>query len=264
MLKQDSLPQRLRTASILLETHPAEARKLLEQSAIGAASSGPSSTVQLRLAAFEKELVDVMPQVYSLLDDRRPAARQGTISMLIALSPEKSIPVLTKLTAQLKDPDVTNKLLAAIALLRTKPKDKSDIARALGEVMSFPNRPIPLDVDQALQPLRIMGPEGKSAALSLLTAFKGKERPDVKGKILLTLAAMKSLARLGSPEAEELALEAWHRPDPEQQWARMMALDVLEMIGSPQLEALLMDAEKDERKYLAEFAKGIRETRSAV
>lgn len=76
--------------------------------------------------------------------------------------------------------------------------------------------------------------------------------------------SLKSLARLGSPAVEELALEAWHRPDPEQQWARMMALDVLEMIGSPKLEALLMDAEKDERKYLAEFAKGIRETRSAV
>jgi hypothetical protein len=76
--------------------------------------------------------------------------------------------------------------------------------------------------------------------------------------------SLNSLARLGSPAVEKLALEAWNRPDPAQEWARMMALDCLQMVGSPSLEPLLAEAEKDERKYLAEFAKGIRASLSSA
>jgi hypothetical protein len=91
---------------------------------------------------------------------------------------------------------------------------------------------------------------GDAESLLLILARDGDE--------YVRRRSLKSLARLGSPAVDELALEAWHRADPEQQWARMMVLDCLEMIGSPHLEALLRDAEKDERKYLAEFANGIR------
>lgn len=96
------------------------------------------------------------------------------------------------------------------------------------------------------------------------------DNPDAE-KLLFILAcdedeyvrrrSLKSLACLDSPMVERLALEAWHRPDPDQQWTRMMVLDCLNMIGSPQLEPLLADAEKDEQKYLLEFAKNIRESR---
>ncbi len=66
------------------------------------------------------------------------------------------------------------------------------------------------------------------------------------------------LARLGSPMTEELALEAWSRPDESQQWARMMALWALHRIGSAQLDRLLAEAERDERPYLSGYAAKVR------
>ncbi|WP_165252141.1 HEAT repeat domain-containing protein [Paludisphaera soli] len=73
--------------------------------------------------------------------------------------------------------------------------------------------------------------------------------------------AIKSLARLGCPAAEHLALEAWHRPHENQQWARMVALDCLRRIGSPHLEPLLAEAERDERPHLRDFAARMRQRR---
>lgn len=70
--------------------------------------------------------------------------------------------------------------------------------------------------------------------------------------------ALGSLARLGSPAVEELALEAWHRPNPEQQWARMMALWCLHRVGSPQLGRFLAEAEQDLREHLRGFAGRVR------
>jgi hypothetical protein len=70
--------------------------------------------------------------------------------------------------------------------------------------------------------------------------------------------ALKSLARRGSPAVEELALQAWHRPDPDQQWARMSALWCLHRIGSPQLDRLLAEAECEEGQYLRAYAERIR------
>jgi hypothetical protein len=67
--------------------------------------------------------------------------------------------------------------------------------------------------------------------------------------------SLRALARIGSAAVEELALEAWHREDPDQEHARMMALHCLSLIGSPRLESLLAEAVKDGRKYLAGFAK---------
>ncbi|MFO0970504.1 MAG: HEAT repeat domain-containing protein [Gemmataceae bacterium] len=75
--------------------------------------------------------------------------------------------------------------------------------------------------------------------------------------------SLKSLARHRSPAVEELAMEAWRRPDPAQEWARMMALDCLEMIDSSRLEPLLAEAEKDDRLYLSQFAKSMRATLSS-
>jgi hypothetical protein len=73
--------------------------------------------------------------------------------------------------------------------------------------------------------------------------------------------ALKSLARVGSPAAERLALEAWNRPDEHQEWARTGALDCLRRIDSPHLEHLLAAAERDERQHLRDFAKRIRQGR---
>ncbi len=71
--------------------------------------------------------------------------------------------------------------------------------------------------------------------------------------------ALKSLARIDSPSAEQLALEAWHKPDEHQEWARMMALDCLHRIGSPHLERLLAEAARDERQHLRDFARRIQQ-----
>jgi HEAT repeat protein len=70
--------------------------------------------------------------------------------------------------------------------------------------------------------------------------------------------ALGALARLGSPLVEELALEAWHRPDEAQEWARMMALECLHSLDSPHLEPLLAEAERDERQFLRGFAEELR------
>jgi hypothetical protein len=66
--------------------------------------------------------------------------------------------------------------------------------------------------------------------------------------------ALQSLTRLGSPAVEEIALEAWHRSDPAQQWSRMNALWCLRRISSPHLDRLLSEAEKDSGEFLREFA----------
>jgi hypothetical protein len=70
--------------------------------------------------------------------------------------------------------------------------------------------------------------------------------------------ALGALTRLGSPLVEELALEAWHRPDKDQEWARMMALECLHSVGSPHLKPLLAEAERNARQYLRGFAEGLR------
>ncbi len=70
--------------------------------------------------------------------------------------------------------------------------------------------------------------------------------------------ALGALARMGSPSVEQLALEAWHRPDEHQEWARMMALSCLYRIGSSQLGQLLAEAERDQRLYLRDYAKRVR------
>lgn len=71
--------------------------------------------------------------------------------------------------------------------------------------------------------------------------------------------ALNSLTRIGSPSAEPLAIEAWHRPDEHQEKARMQVLDCLRILGSPHLELLLNEAEQDERRYVREFANRIRQ-----
>lgn len=92
----------------------------------------------------------------------------------------------------------------------------------------------------------------KGAAERLLLILVGDEDEYVRRR------ALGALTRLGSPEVESLALEAWHRPDPNQQWARMMALSCLHETGSPELEALLSEAEKDGQQYLKGHARKIR------
>jgi len=90
----------------------------------------------------------------------------------------------------------------------------------------------------------------------LLLAFARDEDEYVRRR------ALKSLARIDSPSAERFALEAWHRPDEHQEWARMMVLDCLHRIRSPHLEHLLAEAERDERQHLRDFAKRLRQGQS--
>jgi hypothetical protein len=71
--------------------------------------------------------------------------------------------------------------------------------------------------------------------------------------------ALGALVNVGSEAVERLAIEAWHRPDEHQEWARMMALDCLNRIGSPLLDHLLEEAQQDERQYLRDFSKRIRQ-----
>ncbi len=70
--------------------------------------------------------------------------------------------------------------------------------------------------------------------------------------------ALRALTRIGSPEAERLALDAWRRPDEHQKYARIMALTCLHRISSQHLGALLDEADRDERPYLRNCAGRIR------
>jgi HEAT repeat protein len=66
--------------------------------------------------------------------------------------------------------------------------------------------------------------------------------------------SLQALARLSSPAVEQLALAEWHRPEANQQWARMNVLWYLHRVGSPSLPLLLAEAETDERPHLSDFA----------
>ncbi|WP_309687503.1 HEAT repeat domain-containing protein [Armatimonas sp.] len=70
------------------------------------------------------------------------------------------------------------------------------------------------------------------------------------------------LAHLRAPEVEDLALEAWNRPDPAQEYARMMALSCLQQVHSLKLDTLLVEAERDERQYLQQYAQRMRKKMS--
>ncbi|HWE92899.1 MAG TPA: HEAT repeat domain-containing protein [Tepidisphaeraceae bacterium] len=70
--------------------------------------------------------------------------------------------------------------------------------------------------------------------------------------------AIQSLARIGSAAAGPLVLKAWSEETDAQQWTRMMTLWVLHRIGSPRLEDLLAQAERDQRPHLSEYARKVR------
>jgi hypothetical protein len=70
--------------------------------------------------------------------------------------------------------------------------------------------------------------------------------------------SLQSLARLQAPATEDLAMTEWDRPDPDQQWSRMGVLWCLHRIGSPYLEAKLVEAENDVRPHLSGFARRVR------
>lgn len=108
---------------------------------------------------------------------------------------------------------------------------------------------------QLADQLGYLSDEGGSAN-QLLVIFARDEHEYVRRR------ALGALARLALPVGESLALEAWHRPDENQEWARMMALDCLNRLRSPHLEQLLAEAERDERQHLREFAKRLREGRT--
>lgn len=66
--------------------------------------------------------------------------------------------------------------------------------------------------------------------------------------------ALQSLARIRSAATERVALEAWSRPNEQQQWSRMMALWALRHVGSDQLQRLLIEAMEGEGTLLSQYA----------
>lgn len=119
--------------------------------------------------------------------------------------------------------------LATAALENGEPDAKWQLAEALGR----------------------LEPRGAEAE-RLLLLFARDEAEYVRRK------ALQALARMGSPATEELALAAWHRPDENQPWARMMVLWCLHHVGSARLPALLDEAERDERPHVAAYALRVR------
>jgi hypothetical protein len=69
--------------------------------------------------------------------------------------------------------------------------------------------------------------------------------------------AVDSLGQLQSPLSEEFALRLWHRDDPNQQHSRMMALSVLQKIGSERLGQLAREAATVELPILARYARAM-------
>lgn len=70
--------------------------------------------------------------------------------------------------------------------------------------------------------------------------------------------ALQSLTRIGSSQAEQLALREWNRESQTQQWSRMMALACWHHINSPLLEPHLSEAESSAMEYLSYFARRLR------
>ena len=103
---------------------------------------------------------------------------------------------------------------------------------------------------QLAEELRQLGQRGEPEHLLLALAHDEDE--------YVRRRSLKSLARLGTPEVEELALAEWQRPDDNQQWARMMVLWCMHRIGSQHLAPLLAAAEEDEREYLSDFARKVK------
>lgn len=69
--------------------------------------------------------------------------------------------------------------------------------------------------------------------------------------------AVDSLGQLQSPLSEEFALRLWHGDDPNQQHSRMMALSVLQKIGSQRLGQLAEEAANGELPILASHARAM-------
>lgn len=87
----------------------------------------------------------------------------------------------------------------------------------------------------------------------LLLRFANDEQEYVRRR------ALQSLARVSSPQAEQLALREWNRECETQQWARMNALSCWHHINSPLLEPHLREAEASDMQYLADYARRLRD-----
>lgn len=69
--------------------------------------------------------------------------------------------------------------------------------------------------------------------------------------------AVDSLGQLQSTLSEQFALKLWHREDPNQQHSRMMALSVLQKIGSEHHSQLAREAATGELPILARYARAM-------
>lgn len=66
---------------------------------------------------------------------------------------------------------------------------------------------------------------------------------------------LKTLVRLGAPDAETYALKSWAESGETRTWARMAALAALKQIGSAHYVALLAHAFSDSDELLADYAR---------
>ncbi len=73
--------------------------------------------------------------------------------------------------------------------------------------------------------------------------------------------AVQSLARIGSPRAEEAALREWERAPDTMPWSRMNALWVLRRVRSSRLDDLMAEAEASSNEYLRSYPERLRSER---
>jgi hypothetical protein len=146
----------------------------------------------IHLSTLEKELVPHLPKIYEFLDRPEKGNAQVRINVNILLnhlSPEHTKPVVSKMQNDLKSTRWELKLFAAQAILRTGPKDKAPLARALAETMTTPKLPTDFPLEEILTSLRALGPDGIAAVPSLRVA-QTSARADNRARILLTMAAL--------------------------------------------------------------------------
>ena len=177
----------------LLQIDHGEAEPLILPVTLSVVGYRQQSKARLaQLATLEKEIVPHLPKVYEILNRTGPANAAGRINVitfLTHLAPEHTQPVEKKLQADLKAPRWELKLIAAQALLRTKPADTGPLARAMAEALAGAKTSPDFRPVEVLAQLRVMGRAAKDA-LPVLRQAQAGAQGDLKAQILLTIATI--------------------------------------------------------------------------
>jgi hypothetical protein len=154
---------------------------------------------------LDDELKPHLPLIYKQLDldgatKNSVTSRLTAITLLTYLPPEHTIPASKKLEFDLKHSRWEVKLAAADALLRTNPKNKTPIAKAMAEVLTVPKLPSDFLYDRVFHDILSMGADSK-AAIPTLRIAQTKANANVKAKILLLMVAL-------DPDQKEFAISS--------------------------------------------------------